>query len=294
MQTLSTTVHLDPAKRHDFLYLFDVLDGNPNGDPDNGNMPRTDPETMHGIVTDVAIKRKIRDWVDMTRGTEEHHKIYIQNKGIALNDLHTRAYTAQGLKSTGTKQKAEDVEKARSWMCENFYEIRMFGAVMNTSINCGQVRGPIQLTFARSIDPIAPLDLAITRVAITQSGTDKTTEMGRKAIIPYALYAGHGYYIPHFAKQTGVTSEDLELFWTAMQNMWDTDRSAARGTLTLRGCYIYTHQNPLGNAPAHRLLERVQVRLVEGTTLPRSFGNYKISVDNTNLPDGVTLTTLEG
>lgn len=289
---MSSASYLDATKRHDFVYLFDVQDGNPNGDPDNGNMPRIDPETMHGLVTDVAIKRKIRDWVDITRGTEERYKIYVQNKGIALNDLHARAYAARDLKSTGSKQKAEDVEKVRSWMCENFYDIRMMGAVMNTSINCGQVRGPLQLTFARSIDPIIPLDLAITRVAITQSGTDKTTEIGRKTIVPYALYKGFGYYIPHFAHQTGVTDEDLQLFWEAMCSLWDVDRSAARGTLTLRGLYIYSHHNPLGNAPAHRLLERVTVRQKQAGKATRSINDYSIEVDEAALPDGVSFTKL--
>lgn len=288
---MDTISYLDSTKRHDFAFLFDVHDGNPNGDPDNGNMPRTDPETMHGLVTDVAVKRKIRDWVDMTHGTEERNKIYVQNKGIALNDLHARAYAAREIKSTGSKQKAEDIEKVRSWMCENFFDIRTFGAVMNTSINCGQVRGPIQITFSRSIDPITPLDLAITRVAITQSGTDKTTEIGRKTIVPYALYLGYGFYIPHFAKQTGVTDEDLALFWEAMQSLWDIDRSAARGTLTLRGLYIYSHQNPLGNAPAHQLLERVMVRKTNGN-VPRNISDYAIEVGETNLPDGVVLTKL--
>ena len=284
--------YLDPTKRHDFVYLFDVHDGNPNGDPDNGNMPRTDPETMHGLVTDVAIKRKIRDWVDITRGTEERYKIYVQNKGIALNDLHARAYAAREIKSTGSKQKAEDVEKVRSWMCENFFDIRMMGAVMNTSINCGQVRGPLQITFARSIDPIIPLDLAITRVAITQSGTDKVTEMGRKAIVPYALYKGYGYYIPHFAKQTGVTDEDLQQFWDAMVSMWDVDRSAARGTLALRGLYIYTHNNPLGNAPAHRLFERIDIKKRKEVQAPRDIVDYTVTINEEDLPSGVVLTKL--
>ncbi|MGQ9784585.1 MAG: type I-C CRISPR-associated protein Cas7/Csd2, partial [Armatimonadota bacterium] len=158
----------NPEVRHDFLILFDVQDGNPNGDPDAGNMPRVDPETMHGLVTDVCIKRKIRDYVDLTHGNEERFKIYVQNKGIALNELHRRAYDALGIKSTGTKQSRADVEQARKWMCDNFYDIRMFGAVMTTEVNCGQVRGPVQLTFARSITPIAPLDVSITRVAITR------------------------------------------------------------------------------------------------------------------------------
>ena len=287
-----SAIHLDPEKRHDFAYLFDVCNGNPNGDPDAGNLPRTDPETMHGLVTDVAIKRKIRDWVDMAHGTEERYKIYVQNKGIALNDLHARAYTALNMKSTGSKQKREEVEMARSWMCENFYDIRTFGSVMNTSINCGQVRGPLQLTFATSVDPITPLDLAITRVAITQSGTDNTTTIGRKAIVPYALYVGYGFYIPHFAKQAGFSATDLELFWIALQSMWDLDRSAARGMLALRGLYIYSHAHPLGNAPAHRLFERITVKLNTTKNVPRSINDYAIVVNDVDLPDGITLTRL--
>ncbi len=209
--TVSTTVapHLNPERRHDFVLLFDVMDGNPNGDPDAGNLPRVDPETMHGLVTDVAIKRKIRDYVDLARGQEERYKIYVQNRGDALNDLNQRAYTALGLKSTGSKQRREDVSQTRQWMCDNFFDIRTFGAVMTTQVNCGQVRGPVQITFARSEDPIVPLDLSITRVAITKPedarvvGGDgeegeggKTTEMGRKAIVPYGLYRAHGFVMP--------------------------------------------------------------------------------------------------
>lgn len=222
---MSTPIHLDPTKRHDFVYLFDVTDGNPNGDPDAGNLPRVDPETMQGLVTDVAIKRKIRDWVDITRGTEERYKIYVQNSGVALNAKHKRAYTAKGITPTGSKQKRDEVEAVRGWMCENFYDIRTFGAVMTTGVNCGAVRGPVQMTFARSLDPIVPLDLSITRVAVTKEEDatvvesdrgemkGKDTEMGRKAIVPYALYKGYGFIIPHFARQSGFSSDDLALFW---------------------------------------------------------------------------------
>ncbi|HVC96346.1 MAG TPA: type I-C CRISPR-associated protein Cas7/Csd2, partial [Pirellulales bacterium] len=212
----------DPTRRHDFVFLVDVTDGNPNGDPDAGNLPRVDPETMQGLMTDVSIKRKVRDWIDATRGDHERFKIYVQNKGIALNTLHQRGYTALNLKSSGTKQKREDVDAVRGWMCENFYDVRTFGAVMTTQVNAGQVRGPIQLTFARSIDPIVPLEVAITRVAITDpkdtevvltdSGAGqggKTTEIGRKSIVPYGLYRGHGFFNPHFAEQTGFSAEDL-------------------------------------------------------------------------------------
>ncbi len=291
---MAAPIYYDPEKRHDFVLLFDVTDGNPNGDPDAGNLPRVDPETMHGLVTDVSIKRKIRDWVDVTYGNKERYKIYVQNKGIALNTLHERAYTALNLNSTGSKQKAEDVEQVRGWMCENFFDIRAFGAVMNTTINCGQVRGPVQLTFARSIDPIVPLDLAITRVAITKVGEDKTTEIGRKAVVPYALYKGYGFVTPHFARQTGFSAEDLETFWSALQRAWELDRSASRGMVAFRGLYIFSHDNSLGNAPAHRLLERIKVEAAENVKAPRHMKDYSVIVDDAAIPDGVTLTRIEG
>lgn len=291
---MTNPIYCDPEKRHDFVFLFDVTNGNPNGDPDAGNLPRVDPETMHGLVTDVSIKRKIRDWVDLTHGSKERYKIYVQNKGIALNELHSRAYTAINVKSTGPKQKSDEVDQARRWMCENFYDVRAFGAVMMTKINCGQVRGPIQLTFAKSINPITPLDMAITRVAITQIGTDKTTEMGRKAIVPYALYMGYGFVVPHFAQQTGFSAEDLQLFWSALQSAWDIDRSASRGMLALRGLYVFTHSSSLGNAHAHRLFAHINPQLAKGVQVPRCFTDYDITVDAAALPDGVTLSILEG
>lgn len=302
---MSTAIYNDPTRRHDFLFLFNVSDGNPNGDPDAGNLPRVDPETMHGLVTDVAIKRKIRDYVDLTHGDEERNKIYVRNSGVALNTSHQRAYTALGIRSTGSKQKREDVDKTREWMCQNFYDIRTFGAVMTTDVNCGQVRGPIQLTFARSVDPIVPLDLSITRVAITeQKNADvvegeggqmkgKTTEMGRKAVVPYALYVGRGFFTPHFARQTGFTTEDLALFWQALRSGWELDRSSSRGMVAFRGLYIFSHENALGNAPAHRLLERVRPRLRGDISTPRHFTDYRILEETSPLPEGVTLARLE-
>jgi len=297
----------DVTRRHDFVLLFDVTDGNPNGDPDAGNLPRVDPETMQGLVTDVAIKRKVRDWVDLARGDEGRYKIYVQS-GEALITVHKRAYEDLGLTSTGTRQAKADVDSAREWMCRNFYDIRLFGAVMSVGVNCGQVRGPLQITFARSIDPVVPLDLSITRVAVTReedmkvSVTEeggegrggKQTEMGRKALVPYGLYRAHGFFSPHLARQTGVTEEDLDLFWQALQKMWDTDRSAARGLMACQGLYVFTHDSPLGNAPAHKLFERVQVKRKEGVEAPRSFGDYTLTVDDTSLPDGVTLEPLVG
>lgn len=296
--------HLDINRRHDFVLLFDVTDGNPNGDPDAGNQPRIDPETMQGLVTDVAIKRKVRDWVALTHGTESRNKIYVQS-GIALNTQHKRAYEALKLTSTGSKQAHGDVSQTRAWMCQNFYDIRMFGAVMNTSVNCGQVRGPMQLTFARSIDPIMPLDITITRLTITREkdadvivGKDgkgrggKQSTMGRKTIIPYGLYRAHGFFNPHFARQTDVTESDLALFWQALQYMWEFDRSAARGMMSCQGLYVFSHDSPLGNAPARRLFNRVQVQ--SRIDLPRTIEDYACKVDETDLPKGITLTKLVG
>lgn len=306
--TSAVKPHLDAARRHDIVLLFDVTDGNPNGDPDAGNLPRIDPETSQGLVSDVAIKRKIRNFVDDTHGNEERNKIYVQDKGISLNELHQRAYTAKGIKSTGTKQKREDVDEARQWMCENFFDIRTFGAVMSTGVNAGQVRGPVQVTFARSIDPIVPIDLSITRVAITkeddakvvvsEDGTKgeggKTTEMGRKALVPYGLYRANIFISPQQAKETGFDNDDLALIWDALQRMWDFDRSASRGMMACRGLYVFSHDNPYGNAPAHKLLERVSVARKPDVLAPRAFTDYTVGVNDRDLPDGVTLTVLEG
>ncbi|MPZ22827.1 MAG: type I-C CRISPR-associated protein Cas7/Csd2 [Dehalococcoidia bacterium] len=297
---------MDSSKRHDFVLIFDVADGNPNGDPDAGNLPRIDPETMQGLVTDVSIKRKVRNWVDAARGGEDRFKIYIQS-GEALNTKHERAYTALGLKSTGAKQAAGDVENARQWMCTNFYDIRLFGAVMTTGVNAGQVRGPMQLTFARSIEPIVPLDLSITRIAVTRpedtqvvvsetggETTGKQSEMGRKSAVPYGLYRAHGFFNPHFAAQAGADGEDLETFWQALQMMWDLDRSASRGMMACRGLYVFSHESSLGNAPAHTLLERVNIRRSGNGVAPRAFADYAVEVDDASLPSGVTLTRLVG
>ena len=303
---LNKEIITNANRRHDFVLLFDVNDGNPNGDPDAGNLPRVDPETMQGLVTDVCQKRKIRDFVDVTHGEEVRYKIYVQSKGIALNTLHQRAYDDLKIKSTGTKQKREDVEKTRRWMCSNFFDVRMFGAVMTTDVNCGQVRGPVQLTFARSLDPIVPLDLSITRVAITRpedaevvegeggKTEGKTTEMGRKALVAYGLYTSHGFFSPHFAATTGADSNDLELLWEALQKMWDLDHSASRGMMNCRGLYVFSHENKLGNAPAHQLFERIKPCLNNGVEAPRAFSDYMVSVDETNLPEGITLTRLVG
>jgi len=302
------TTYLDPNRRHDFLLLFDVTDGNPNGDPDAGNLPRVDPETMQGLVTDVCLKRKIRNWVDATRGEESRYKIYVQDQGIALNTMHQRAYDDLGLTSTGSRQKREDVQKARQWMCSNFFDVRVFGAVMTTGVNCGQVRGPVQLTFARSIDPIVPLNLSITRVAITkpedtevavseegEGSGGKVTEMGRKALVAYGLYRAHGFYTPHFARSTGADGDDLALVWEALQRMWDLDRSASRGLMACRGLYVFSHANALGNAPAHELFDCITVgRAPGGAEVARSFSDYGVSLNEDALPEGVELHKLVG
>ena len=285
----------DPTRRHDFVLLFDVTDGNPNGDPDAGNLPRLDPETMQGLVSDVAIKRKVRDYVDLARGNEQRFKIYVQHEAY-LTDTRNRVFAAR---SAG--QKNVSVNDARAWMCDEFFDIRMFGAVMSMKeANAGQVRGPMQVMFARSITPIVPLDLSIVGPAQNQSQskrsdddeTDKFGTMGRKSLVPYGLYRAHGFFNPHFAKQTGATAEDLDLFWTALQMMWDLDRSASRGMMACRGLYIFTHTSSLGDAPAHKLLERVVVKKDDNVIAPRSFSNYNISVDETSMPDKVMLTRL--
>jgi CRISPR-associated protein Csd2 len=298
--------HFDPQRRHDVVLLFDVTDGNPNGDPDSGNMPRQDPETMHGLVTDGAIKRKIRDWVDASRGNESRFKIYVQSHD-ALNTLHQRAYDALDIKARGSKQPREDVEKTQKWMCENFFDVRTFGAVMSTGVNAGQVRGPVQLTFARSIDPIVPMDVSITRIAITKpeemavvlteegtEGKGKRTEMGRKALVPYGLYRTSIFVNPHFGERTGFDGTDLAELWNALQLMWDLDRSAARGQMACRGLYIFSHENKLGNAPAHQLLERISINRKSDVTIPRQFDHYTVSIDESDLPAGVTLKKLVG
>jgi len=323
MTTVTTPIHCDPAKRHDFAFLFDVTNGNPNGDPDAGNSPRVDPETMRGIVTDVCLKRKIRDWVDMSNGNRERFAIYVQNRGIALNDFNKRAHqavfgTAQengqqeaapepkdAKRSKTAKGSEQDIRTKesgaarqnarRTWMCEQFYDIRTFGAVLSTGdYPAGQVRGPIQLTFAQSIDPVSPQDISITRVAVTEIDPRKktTSTMGRKAFVPYGLYLGYGFVVPHFAQQTGFSAEDLDIFWTALQSVWDVDRSANRGMLALRGLYIFSHDNALGNAPAHRLFDRIVPVLKMSGSIPRHITDYTIEVNEMALPDGITLTRL--
>ncbi|WP_347889009.1 type I-C CRISPR-associated protein Cas7/Csd2 [Nitrosomonas europaea] len=284
--------------RYDFVLLFDVKDGNPNGDPDAGNLPRVDAETGHGLVTDVSLKRKVRNFIGLVKAEQPPFEIYVKEKAV-LNNQNKRAYVGIGkaelLEGDNKKRKGGDaVEEARQWMCRNFYDVRAFGAVMSTGINCGQVRGPVQLTFARSIDPIVALEHAITRMAVAteaeaekQSGDNRT--MGRKFTIPYGLYMAHGFVSSFLAGQTGFGEDDLELLWQALAQMFEHDRSAARGEMATRGLYIFRHDSELGNAPAYSLFERIRPELKEGVIAPRSFEDYQIKIDETNLPSGVIL-----
>jgi CRISPR-associated protein Csd2 len=306
--------------RYDFVLLFDVKDGNPNGDPDAGNLPRVDAETGHGLMTDVALKRKVRNFVALTHDQEQkdpaegekRFEIYVREKAI-LNLQHQRAYSALKLDAptetstdaaeaddkkgkkggkSARKGSGDDVDRARQWMCQNFFDVRSFGAVMSTGTNAGQVRGPVQLTFARSIDPIVTLEHSITRMAVAteaeaekQQGDNRT--MGRKHTVPYGLYMAHGFVSSFLAKQTGFGEEDLALLWQALEHMFEHDRSAARGEMSTRGLYVFKHDSELGNAHAHALFDLVQARkLVE---VPRSFADYQVSVDEARVPAGVQL-----
>ena len=290
--------------RYEFVILFDVENGNPNGDPDAGNMPRIDPETGHGIVTDVCLKRKIRNYVETVKEDSTDYRIYVKD-GIPLNRSDAEAYRELDVTDKTIKEKKkEDPEldrKIRDWMCKNFYDIRTFGAVMTTfvkaALNCGQVRGPVQLGFARSVEPVMPQEVTITRVAITTEADaeKKGTEMGRKFVIPYGLYRCEGYISANLARKvTGFTEEDLSLLWEAILNMFEHDHSAARGKMAVRELIIFKHDSELGNAPAWKLFEAVQVRRKDvNAVLPaRSFQEYEILVDEEHLPQGVTCQRL--
>lgn len=309
------------AHRYDFILLFDVKDGNPNGDPDAGNLPRLDAESGHGLVTDVCLKRKLRNFVAIThdqsqiqpQGDERRFEIYVREKAV-LNLQNERAYVAldlnseaspasddssekakaKGGKKEGRKGSSDDVDKARKWMCQNFYDVRTFGAVMSTGVNCGQVRGPVQLTFARSIDPVVSSEHAITRMAVAteaeaekQQGDNRT--MGRKFTVPYGLYRAHGFVSAHLANQTGFSDEDLALLWQALAQMFEHDRSAARGLMSTRGLYVFEHDSALGNAPAHQLFERIDVKLKDASVAPRNFSDYAVTIADSDLPAGVKL-----
>ena len=273
--------------RYDFIYLFDVKDGNPNGDPDAGNLPRVDAETGHGLVTDVCLKRKVRNFVGLVNGEQPPFEIYVKEKAV-LNSQHERAYQALGIDPKGEEGKRKganaQVEKARQWMCQNFYDVRSFGAVMSTGTNCGQVRGPVQMTFGRSIDPIIAAEHAITRMAVTteaeaekQQGDNRT--MGRKFTIPYGLYRSHGFISVPLAEQTGFSDQDLELLWKALEQMFEHDHSAARGQMSARGLLLFRHDDRLGNAPAHALFDRVLVERTNPDVPARSFEDYRVLFD---------------
>jgi CRISPR-associated protein Csd2 len=284
------------ANRYEFVYLFDVTNGNPNGDPDAGNMPRLDPETNQGLVTDVALKRKIRNYTALEKEGEPGYTIYMQEKSV-LNNQHKQAYTALGIEHEA-KKLPKDEAKAReltAWMCKNFFDVRTFGAVMTTEVNAGQVRGPVQIAFASSIDPVVPLEVSITRVAVTnERDLEKERTMGRKHILPYGLYRVHGFISAKLAERTGFSEDDLALLWRALTNLFEHDRSAARGEMAARKLIVFKHDHPMGNAPAHHLFEKIKVERVDGQvdTPARSFADYRVDIDRESVPAGVTLTEM--
>lgn len=283
------------SNRYDFVYLFEVTDGNPNGDPDAGNLPRVDPETNQGLVTDVCLKRKVRNYVALTKGMNPPFDVYVRERGV-LNAEHRKAYVATGLTPV-PKELPKDAAKAKAltdWMCANFYDIRTFGAVMATEVNCGQVRGPVQFTMARSIDPIVAAEFTITRCAVTneKDAERKDREMGRKTTVPYGLYRCHGFINPALAEQTGFSESDLSLFQAALNNMFDVDHSAARGLMAPVRCIAFRHENKFGNARADELFSAVRVEikpeLVAEKRPARSRNDYNIGVAQT-FPVGVTV-----
>ena len=284
--------------RYEFVIFFDVENGNPNGDPDAGNMPRIDPETGYGLVTDVCLKRKIRNYVETVKEADPGYRIYVKdNVPLNCSDAEACAYVGvDPAKLKEAKKKDANLDmKIRDFMCSNFFDIRTFGAVMTTfvkgALNCGQVRGPVQLGFARSVDPILPQEVTITRVAITTEADaeKKGTEMGRKYIVPYALYRCEGYISANLArKTTGFSEEDLELLWQAILNMFELDHSAARGKMSVRELIVFRHDSELGNAPAYKLFDLVKAQCKPDVVAPRAFSDYQLSVDEENLPSGVT------
>ena len=305
------------ANRYDFVFFFDVTNGNPNGDPDAGNLPRVDPETNQGLVTDVCLKRKVRNYVALAKGEGAGHEIYVGERAI-LNLQNKKAWDAvlpEVTKAEELKKLPKDEAKAReltAWMCANFFDVRTFGAVMSTGVNCGQVRGPVQFTFARSLEPVMPMEISITRMAAT---TEKDAEekgdirtMGRKHIVPYGLYRAHGFISAPLAqgsKGTGFSEDDLALLWEALGNMFDHDRSAARGEMSKRRLIVFKHECRMGNAPAHQLFDRVTAhRVYNGETLPvgdlrthnyppaRAYSDYVVEVDGANMPAGVEILDL--
>lgn len=298
--------------RYEFVVLFDCENGNPNGDPDAGNMPRIDPETGYGIVTDVCLKRKIRNYVETAKEDEPGHRIFIK-ENVPLNRSENEAFAEVGI-DNAADMKADDLKKKikavkangvdadtqiKDYLCGEFFDIRTFGAVLTTcvkgALNCGQVRGPVQLSFARSIDPIVPQELTITRTAITTEADaeKKSTEMGRKYIVPYGLYRAEGYVSANLArKTTGFSEEDLALLWQAILNMFECDHSAARGKMAVRELIVFKHDSELGNAPAYKLFDTVKVERIDAEKPPRAYADYKVSVDKAAVPAGVTVTRM--
>lgn len=306
------------TNRYDFVLLFDVANGNPNGDPDAGNLPRLDPETNHGLVSDVSLKRKVRNYVEFAAGDRPGSNIYVQ-EGAILNEKHRKAYEAVRPGDKNDKDKLnpkndEETTKLRDFMCANFFDVRTFGAVMSTGVNCGQVRGPVQMTFAQSIEPIVPQEISITRMAATDAkekakreaggDNDKRRDnrtMGRKHIVPYGLYRAHGFISAKLTERTGFSDDDLDLLMEALESMFEHDRSAARGEMATRKLIVFKHDNALGNAPAHALFDRVRIgRNIDGEhreidnrlgNLPpaRKFADYSITIDRDGLPDGVEI-----
>lgn len=277
--------------RIDFVYIFDVQDGNPNGDPDAGNLPRIDAETGMGLVTDVCLKRKVRNYVQVAKDLTAGYDIFIKEKAILNNSIDAAHDEESVINATDRTLAARDV------MCKRFYDVRTFGAVMSTGKNAGQVRGPIQLTFARSVEPIMTSEHSITRMAVAtekeaekQSGDNRT--MGRKATVPYGLYVCHGFISANLANQTGFSEEDMELFWDALKNMFDIDRSAARGLMSAQKLIVFKHESVLGNAPANKLFDLVKVEKKQDVDVPRSFSDYNVNIDKDNLPQGVTIEEL--
>lgn len=288
--------------RYEFVVLFDVENGNPNGDPDAGNLPRLDPETGLGLVTDVCLKRKIRNYVELVKEDQDGYKIYIKD-GVPLNRSDAEAFSALNVTEKdikNAKKKDENLDaKIRDFMCEHFYDIRTFGAVMTTfvknKLNCGQVRGPVQISFAQSIDPIVPNEITITRTAITTEAdaAEKTTEMGRKSIVPYGLYRAEGFVSANLArKTTGFSEDDLNLLWEAIINMFEHDHSAARGKMAVRELIVFKHATELGNTPSYKLFDAVHVTKKEGVIAPRSYSDYTVTIDEDSIPESVTCTRM--
>lgn len=277
-------------KRYEFVIFFDVENGNPNGDPDAGNLPRLDPETSHGLVTDVCIKRKVRNYVEISRNGQTGYDIYVR-EGAVLNNENKKAYDSLGINLDSVKKSSkEEFEKLTAFMCGHFYDVRTFGAVMTGEVNCGQVRGPVQINFARSIDPIVPQEITITRMAVTnEKDAEKERTIGRKHIVPYALYRAEGFVSAPLAARTGFSQEDLDLFWEALLNMFEHDRSAARGKMATRKLIVFEHSSALGNAPAHKLFELVTAKRRDSSLPARAFFDYIININSEGLPEGITL-----